>query len=289
MGIKESIQHISILGCGWLGKIISRNFIENGSIVEGSYRNPQQMEDLELSGIIPRLVDVKEDAVYCDRLSFFQADILIVALPPRRVDHIERMYPNMMRQVLASINKGTVKKVIFISSTSVYPENGELVTELDSHSGQKSSGKAVLAAEKVFRDDKGLETIILRAGGLIGPGRLPGSFVRNTTFKNRGNVPVNLVFGQDVASAVLHLIKQDCWNETYNVVAPMHPLRLDLYTKAAQLQGIEFEEPVGLPDSVAYKVVSPEKLMGTGFVFQHPDLIAGLEVLYQNYDDFSKQ
>lgn len=274
------LQTISILGCGWLGKITGSFLHKVNVSVLGSFHTDEESSKLKMLGIEPIHVDVDTNALTCDDASFWDSDVLMIALPPKRIPDIEEVYPAMMEQLIRRILKGKTRKVVFISSTSVYPEKGNEVDERSTEEAIKSSGKALREVEEMFLKNESLQTLILRAGGLIGPGRLPGNFTKKTSFLNRGNVPVNLVFGEDVAAAIHHVVLQDSWNEIYNVVAPSHPYRSELYTKAAELQGMVIPELKSMAKTSRFKIVSCEKLIGTGFKFRYPELMEGMLDLY---------
>ena len=67
--------------------------------------------------------------VPCD---FFDADVLFLNVPPgRRLADVEERYGALMRRVAALLRAAPVRRVVFASSTSVYPNLGREVTEDD--------------------------------------------------------------------------------------------------------------------------------------------------------------
>ena len=68
------------------------------------------------------------------------------------------------------INASQYKKIIMVSSTSVYSQsNGELVTEEDA-APTTFSGKVLLEAEKLIQESS-KEHCVLRLSGIYGPSR----------------------------------------------------------------------------------------------------------------------
>lgn len=282
--MNERPVNISILGCGWLGQRIALQLKSDGYDVLGSFRDAEQEKVLQNKGIASVRVEVTPKDIKDAGPSFWERDVLLIALPPGKSDDVLTIYPQMIQQVVNKFVNNQKKRcrIIFISSSSVYPNDGRIVTEKESPlhpAGQ--SGKAILQAEKIVEENKNVEALILRCGGLIGNDRLPGSFTLKQNFRSRGDVPVNLIFGSDVARAVSFLLICSVWHEIYNLVAPTHPRRGELYKEAARLQKLPFS-PLPSEKNNAFKIVSSEKIIQAGFRFQYPDLMEGLKTLYKS-------
>lgn len=272
--------HISILGCGWLGTFLAKAWLENGAVVNGSIRNDEIFPALMAQGIRPFRVNVEETGISFNAELFWKCDILVVSIPPARGERVTEVYPRLAEQLVAEVRRRKIPRVVFISSTSVYPEKGGEVNEETSGRPEKPSGVALLQAEQLFLQEDSFQTIVIRPGGLIGPGRLPGNFIRKANPSRPGNVPVNLVHSDDVVRAILHLTEVEKDSAVYNVVSPEHPLRSDLYTRAAELQGIDLPDfPVG--ENVKFKTVNSQKLIDAGFRFMYRNPLAALEDLYE--------
>ncbi len=226
---------VSILGCGWLGFPLGQFLVSKGFAVKGSTTHQGKLERLKEAGIEPYLLCFKpnlpEDQL--DALTIFlQTDILIIAIPPLVNQHGEAYHPEQIRQLLAHLQKSDTPKIIYISSTSVYPDAGE-VTEETQQTTIGRSKSALQQAEEILCNLPNKPTI-LRCGGLMGYDRVPGRYFIGRTDLPTGNVPVNFVHRDDVINIIYEIIKQNKWGELYNVVAPEHPIRKDIYISNAK-------------------------------------------------------
>lgn len=248
---------VSILGCGWLGVPLGRILIDRGFSVKGSVTHIDKFNLLKTAGISPFWVTIDETGLETDNTSFFETDALIISIPPRRIDGIERIFPAQIAQLIPVILKYEIRKVIFISSTSVYPENGQKAKETDVLSPEKASGKALVLAENLLRNLVDFETTIVRFGGLIGADRNPARFLQKSGMPVP-NVPVNLIHQDDCIGIISAILEQELWGETLNACCPEHPMKRDFYGKAAEVSGLllpEFSD-----QDEAFKIVDSSKL-----------------------------
>lgn len=111
---------ISILGCGWLGTALGKSLLRKGWDVKGSTTSTQTYNDLEMTGISTFYVKVQPQDIRIDYNSFFNTDVLMVSFPPSRTSCVEESFPQKIAQVIKKIREIGIKKVLFISSTSVY-------------------------------------------------------------------------------------------------------------------------------------------------------------------------
>ena len=248
---------VSILGCGWLGVALGKHLRKRRFSVKGSVTSPEKFGLLRTSGIVPYRILLSESNVEVDEPAFFEADVLIIAIPPRRIDEIERIFPTQIAQLIPIILKSGIRKVIFISSTSVYPENLMTATENDVIYPDKTSGKACLAAENLLNNLTDFETTILRFGGLIGADRNPARFLLKSA-RPVANIPVNLIHQDDCIGIIDAILEKDLWGETLNACCPEHPLKKDFYGKAAQISGLP--APLVSDEDEAYKIIDSSKL-----------------------------
>ncbi len=251
------IQNIGILGCGWLGMPLASFLVGKGHSVKGSTSTASKIPALKKVGIDPYLVSCNEDSVFYSTPSFFNADALIINIPPRRGTGFD--YAKSMGVLAKETGNYQVGQVIFISSTSVYPEKGKLVTEADAFP-ETERGKALLEAEKHFK-----EATIIRLSGLIGPNRIPGTFRKDKAWKDG---PVNLIHLDDCISIIYQLLEKGATNSVYNACCPEHPLRSQLYTHVSSL-GFETAKVMEETDPTR-KLVSSQKLIDElGYTFKY--------------------
>jgi len=249
---------ISVLGCGWLGVPLTKHLQKSGFSVKGSTTSSEKCEILERDGILSTRVLLNENEAIVDDFQFFNCDVLIISIPPRRIEGIEHIFSAQIAQLIPLILKYKISKVLFISSTSVYPESGMTAREEVELSPDKESGKALLLAEYILNKEKDFKTTNLRFGGLIGADRNPARFLIKSA-RPVANIPVNLIHQEDCIGIISAIIEQDLWGETLNACCPEHPLKKDFYGKAAHLYGLP--EPLISEEKESYKIVDSSKLI----------------------------
>jgi nucleoside-diphosphate-sugar epimerase len=261
---------ISILGCGWLGFPLTQKLIDTGYEVKGSTTSENKLDVLQSHKIEPFLIELTEDKI-TGTISEFLNDskILIIDIPPglRKISETttKKTFVNKIKILLPFIESSTIEKVIFISSTSVYGDSDSIptVTEESVIYPDTESGKQLVEAENLLRNNSNFQTTIIRFGGLIGEDRNAVKMLTGKTNVANPEAPINLIHQEDCIGIISEILKQvqhdKIWNETFNAVAPNHPTRKNYYTeKAKQLNLIaplftENETNIG-------KIVSSEKL-----------------------------
>jgi nucleoside-diphosphate-sugar epimerase len=266
----NSVEKISILGAGWLGRPLAKHLQSLGFTVKTSTTTPEKLLLLQAEGLNPCLLKVDEGRIEMGDTAFFDTDLIILNIPPsRRRSDVEVWYPTQIQAIVELAKQRGVAKILFVGSTSVYGDVNAEVTESSELKPDTASARALIQAEKIVKThfpDKA--SSILRMSGLVGGDRKAGRFFAGRRDVPEGNAPVNLVHLDDCIGVVEALIKQEAWGQLYNVCADDHPRKADYYTTQAILEG--FEAPTFLPDATPrYKVVSNEKVRRElGYVFK---------------------
>ncbi|WP_159948136.1 NAD(P)-binding domain-containing protein [Polaribacter septentrionalilitoris] len=252
------MNKVSILGCGWLGKPLALSFLEDGFSVKGSTTTEDKISVLESLAIEPYLVDISDFEEYD---LFLESDILVIAITSKDVDGFESL--------IAQIQESSIQKVIFISSTSVYPRINKVMTEED----EVVPNHPLVAIENLFKENTFFETTIIRFAGLFGGERHPANWFKNGKPIPQPNGFVNMIHQEDCIEIIHEIINQNCWNQTFNACANHHPTRRDFYINARESKG--FEAPIFKNEEVyQWKIISSEKVQSfLGYVFTHNDLL----------------
>ncbi|RUT79864.1 SDR family NAD(P)-dependent oxidoreductase [Ancylomarina longa] len=267
---------ISILGCGWLGLPLARYLLKKSMAIKGSTTNSKKLNELKRFGIEPYQISFDPNINKNFNQEFFHSDILIVNFPPQRRQDIESFHPLQFKSLLSQIRKSTIRKVIFISSTSVYANTNGLVYESNKINPEKGSGKALRLVESMLLQEKGFKTSIIRFGGLIGYDRKPGRFFTGKKDLKNGEAPVNLIHLDDCIGVISHIIENELWGEIYNACCPEHPNRKDFYEAAAKIH--HFQIPEFNSGKSNYKIISSKKLIEeTHYNFQFESPIDALK------------
>lgn len=233
------MKKISILGCGWLGLPLAKRLIETGYSVKGSTTSENKLSILENAKIKPFLVALESESISESITDFLaESEILIIDIPPKlrseNPDSEKKVFVEKIKNLIPLIEKSTAKKVLFISSTSVYGDDNALITEEITANPETESGKQLLLAEALLQKNQNFETTILRFGGLIGEDRHPVKFLAGKENLENPDAPVNLIHQKDCIAIIEEIINQSIWNEVFNAVAPFHPTREEYYTHKAK-------------------------------------------------------
>ena len=242
------MRKISILGCGWLGFPLASALLKEGFQIKGSTTTPEKLPTLKNAGIEPYLIDIPVDleanSIKSEKFStavqefLIGSDTLIINIPPKLrgagTDQVEKSYVKKIAALIPDIVNSSIKNILFISSTSVYNENQQNVTESTKPQPETESGKQLIEVEALLQNNNHFKTTILRFGGLIGENRQPGKYLAGKENLGNPDAPVNLIHQEDCIGIILKIVKINCWNEVLNAVSPFHPTRENYYTQKAK-------------------------------------------------------
>ena len=251
------MKRVSVLGCGWLGKPLAISLLDEGYSVKGSTTREEKLETLEMNNIEPYIVDISDFEEFD---GFLNSDILIIAITSKDLDGFENL--------ISQIENSDVRKVIFISSTSVYGRLNKVMTEEDA-----VLKMPLTEIEDLFRQNNFFETTIIRFAGLFGDDRQPSNW-----FKNGRKIPqpkgfVNMIHKEDCIEIIHTIIDQNCWDQTFNACSNHHPTRREFYTIAKLSNDFELPE---FEDNEVYewKIISSKKVQDVlDYTFIHDDLL----------------
>ena len=175
-----------------------------------------------------------------------------------------------MQLLLESVKAAKTKKVIFVSSTSIYGDINAEVTEETIPQPSTQSGKQLLASENLFKNTPELRTTIIRFGGLIGPDRHPVTMLSGRKSLNNGNHPVNLIHLNDCISIISSVIKQNWWGEIFNAVYPYHPPKKKYYSQEAIKRDLNIPEYSNTSLHDGKKIDSSRLIHVKKYIFKTP-------------------
>ncbi len=255
----KPLKSISILGCGWLGWPLARRLVQQGYSVKGSTTSVGKLKALQEDGIVPFLIELAEGNDQKALSQFLQSDLLIINYPPGiRKNGIEQFHDSFNR-LLTKLKDSEVREIIFVSSTSVYPNTNRLVDENETQAPDTASGIALLQAEKQLIGLGNQSSTILRMAGLIGYDRQPGRFFAGKKGLANSHEVVNLIHRDDCLRIIEAIISKGTISGVFNCCSDTHPLKHEFYKKAAEIVGLE--APIFEQDSSAkYKIVANQKL-----------------------------
>jgi nucleoside-diphosphate-sugar epimerase len=270
---------VLIAGCGDLGTEAGLRLTAAGHRVIGWRRSseklPAQLEGaaVDLTGPLPAI----------------PADTEVVVMATAAAERTEAAYRSAYVDALANLLNALERdgvrprRVLFVSSTAVYGENeGGEVDENTPARSSSATGRILREAEELLHARQP-SAIVLRLGGIYGPGRTRLiDQVRNGT----AVIPdpprlTNRIHRDDAAAAIVHL--------TTAVEAP-EPLYLGVDSEPAELgEVLRFlaaelgvaEPPTGAASQSANtarggdKRCSNHRLVASGFPFRYPSFREG--------------
>ena len=267
------MKKVSIIGLGWLGEAAGLLLQKQGYPVIGSSTRSEKVELLREKGLdaVHFALDPAPKGIDFQRL--FDSEILVVTLPPRSRQGDGEAYLQQLASLRDLVANSAVKQVIFIFSTGIYPNENRAVPYTEEEKiSESTEGNAILyRAEALMGASPTYELTVLRMGGLMGEDRIPGTYFSGKE-QVVGHTRVNFIHQVDAAGMIAWVINQGLWNQTFNGVAPEHPLRREVYQHNASALGIPL--PASFQDAADEEVgrlISSEKIVFTGFTFEYPD------------------
>ncbi len=226
-------KQISVLGTGWLGLPLAKALLKENYIIKGSSTTESKLGTLRNDGINPYLLEMTEDGPKGNIQSFLDgSNILIINVPPGLRRNPEGNFVTKIKKLVPLIEKSTIKKVVFISSTSVFSdEDGfPLITPETTPNAITNAGKQLIEVEKLLQENKKFHVVILRFAGLFDSRRHPATMLSKRKDIKNPLAPVNLIHREDCIGIIEKIIKIDRWDKTYNASYPDHPKKSAYYS-----------------------------------------------------------
>lgn len=254
-------------GCGFLGEAAAGLFYQHNWEVLGLCSRQESADRLCDKPFDVLAMDIAGSPRFAE--SWMNPDLLVHCASSGRgggVAAYQRVYVQGLRQLLVAANP---KRVIFISSTSVYGQtDGSFVNETDPAEPQVETGKILLEAESLALAAGGC---VLRLSGIYGPGRsvLLQKYRDGTaTMERDGSRWINQIHRDDAAHAILHAGTKKL-SGIFNVSDDAPSRQRDVYSWiAAEFEGplpSSSENPPPRKRGNTNKRVSNSKLKTTGW------------------------
>ena len=266
------MPNVAIVGCGWFGFPLAKSLVTQGFKVCGSKRELSAIDSLTDAGIVGFQLDLDDTRAGVLPAVFFESDSLVVNVPPA-LKRGNRLYIQRLTNLIELLQGKVFKRIIFVSTTGVYPSEGTEVFEQDATAYSEDSA-LLLAAEQLLVNYGA--TCVVRFAGLVGPKRHPGRFLAGKVDIAGASNAVNLVHLDDCIDGVIAVIKADKVSPIYNLCAPDHPTKAAFYSQACSALGLvvpEFSD-----------ITSPNKIVNgdhicqsLAFNYRHPKLTSMLE------------
>lgn len=271
-----------VAGCGALGGEIALRLSQKGDVY-GLRRTASAIP----APVQPIGADLFDPAALQAALESHLAgpvDAAVYCLTPPSYDEAgyQAAYVTGLANLLAALDTSALKRLIFISSTSVYSQNqDEWVDEDSPTEPDRFSGKRILEGE-ALACSHGLPGTVVRLSGIYGPTRRRFlEAVRNGRMAPRSPGPFsNRIHEHDAAEAVVHLLDCALAGEplaSCYLASDDEPVRLDDVVSWVRRQ-VTCAAPAAdarTGGRAGSKRCSNRRLKDTGFVFRYPDFRSG--------------
>lgn len=275
---------ILIAGCGYLGTHAGILAAAADHRVWGLSRHPEGLP----AAITPVKADLADAASLAD---LPQAEAVIVCQAPKRGESYDAAYRRSAVNLSASLMKKMPAKVVLISSTSVYGvTDGSWVDETTPADPstlkpeEAADARALLDAERTFLQS-GIPCVVLRLGGLYGPGRhrLKALLDGKLSPSFSGSVYTNRIRVEDAARAVLLALEKGRAGEIYLGVDDEPSSQREFYEWVYRKLSIPVaaKADTGAPHG-SNKRCSNRKIKALGLTLRYPSFREG-------YDDLIRE
>ena len=205
-----------IAGCGDIGCRVGRLWREKGLAVSGLARRDESLAKITAAGLSAERLDLDIPPLSLPTLahsllySFFP--------PPARGEEDSRM-----QHLLTGLSNNQPASIVHISTSGVYGDRqGGLVHEDDIPNPLAARAKRRLHAETLLREwgrQQGVPVIVLRVGGIYGPGRLPLQRIRQGTpvLEPALSPKTNRIHEDDLAQVCIAAALRGWADNIYNV------------------------------------------------------------------------
>ena len=265
-------KSIAILGAGWLGFPTAIQLQQKGYHVKVSTTTPAKIAHFKQCKLQAYLIQlsptVNDDASLQD---FLDSDVLLINIPPGKSTSID-YHAQQMQAILPAIQASRIMHIVYVSATSVYHEHNQTVAETAVQQAAESANQKLALAEDLLKTLCHKHVTILRYGGLVGGTRNLLKFFEGKTNVAGGHVPINLIHQKDAVNILCETIVQQCYDETYNVCAPLHPTKKEFYTDLAN-RFHAIAPQFLLDDQTPFKIVNADKMIKAldyKFAFEDP-------------------
>ena len=193
-----SLSPIGILGLGFLGKILASDFSDIQKSWGTWHKNPPPETALKVFSF-----DWSSETSWTTLPEV--PETLVLTIPPMLNNSEEEKVRLIQWGKWMNKNRPNIKRMIYISSTGVYPKRNGLWQEDSEFEPDTNSGKLRLITEKTLGSFFKLQ--VVRAGGIYGNGR--GIDVRLKSGRHIPDFgkPVHRIHVKDLAGIVFHLLK----------------------------------------------------------------------------------
>lgn len=267
------MRSVAIVGLGWLGFPLARYLKSLGWEVKGSKRTHEGVETMHLRRLECYQLELTPeiDADPDDLAALFDVDALVINIPPSEYFFNTDSYVTGIQNLVQEALLSNIEHIIFISSTSIFPQQSATFSEEDLPVPSTEVGKALLSIEQSLLNLQDIDVDILRLSGLVGDDRHPVHHLSGRENLANAKQPVNLVHITDCIRAIQLLLETPSYQRLYHLSAPSHPTREEYYCKMAEIFAIPAPH-FALDQGSPQRIITGDKIcQELDFIYQYPD------------------
>ena len=277
MIINAAFTPVGILGLGFLGQILAREF---SAVPEswGTWHLTPLPEPI-LSNFSFDWGNEKSWSVLPKT-----AVTLVLTIPPL----LKNLEPEAERLHLwgkwMSHNRPELKRMIYISTTGVYPKCNGIWSEDTEFEADTNSGKLRLVTENILSQYFSLH--VVRPGGIYGYGRGIDSRLKSGKPIPVSNTPVHRIHVKDLAGIVFHLLNNPesarCVNAVDFDPKPSWEVAKWLIENRKDLTEEMLPDAADCLPGTPQRIISNQRLLELGITLSYPTFREGMGLLFKN-------
>lgn len=262
---------IAIIGGGWLGRPLAHHLVTMGHQISVTKTNDQGVEQLSKEQLNALKVNLANDTVQevAAKLDTMRCETVIGSFPPGFRKGKAADYAMWWETLIKACQQAKVRRVVMISSTTVYPNLAQDMPEemadwtlADSNPTYSENAQIMLRAEQLVKES-GIGFAIVRCSGLVGPERHPARFVPKLK-QVSALAPANMLHLTD-AIGTIHFVAERDDDIVVNATTPNTTNKAEFYQAA--LNSVNSDEPLPPIVERADKRIIPDRLLQLGYRF----------------------
>jgi nucleoside-diphosphate-sugar epimerase len=219
------VSSVLIVGCGYVGLPLGKEFVSRGETVYGTTRSPDRMEVISREGLRPILLDV-----LAPPFDLRLVDLVYFLVAGTGDDTL----PKGMANLISALSHRPPQRFVYTSSTGIYGDyGGAWVDESSPRRGTHPAGERLIRTEDLLLSASGKERfpgIIARLSGIYGPNRIPGldRIRKKEPIPGRPDAYLNLIHLDDLIGSLIACGSRGRAGEVY-LISDDQPVRREDY------------------------------------------------------------
>jgi len=268
---------IGILGLGFLGKILAHEF---SAVPEswGTWHKTQLAET-------PLSVFLFDWANENNWSALPKTPVTLVLTIPPLLKNLETEAERLhLWGKWMSHNRPELKRMIYVSTTGVYPKCNGIWSEDSDFEADTNSGKLRLLTENIFSQYFSLH--VVRPGGIYGYERGIDVRLKSGKLIPVSNTPVHRIHVMDLARIICHLVDNpdapNCVNAVDLEARPSWEVASWLVENRDDLTDEMLPDASDCLPGTPQRVISNQRLLELGITLRYPTFREGMGLLFEN-------